>query len=163
MNNIVIKNDLSSNYLVYDSYEQEGEDQNYYGTLKKLGDAKADESTTITPLHTYANTLILFDTEQKPVVRFVSMLGKNDFEVSETTIQAMDQAMAFVDYIAKNPSSDPAKKIKTLKNSSDMNSHFKTLPDYSLVTADLYMMALSLNGISESRTLPPNTNILFFS
>ena len=97
MSDITIKNELDQVFLVYDSFNKQDDNKNYYGTLKKLAEAKPSNTTTVKTIHSAVNTLILFDRQQKPLARFVSMFGKNSFEVSQANISAMEQAMKFVE------------------------------------------------------------------
>jgi len=171
MSDITIKNDLDSDLLIYDSFEQQDADNNYYGTLTRLADAKGGTATSVEPLHSSVNTLILFDQQQKPLARFVSMFGENSFEVSQKNVTAMSQAMDFVAFIGQNPGSDLAVQIKKLKAAKDIDGFFQQQSAYNLVTADTYMMALTykaahpdtVDNPPETRTYSLSTLVKYLS
>jgi hypothetical protein len=142
MSEITITNQLDQAFTVYDSYQAADAEDNYYGKLTQLSSLAVNGKVSI-PLPHPLSTLIVFDTNQKPLTRFTAGLSHYTFTISDTDVQVMTQADAFVTYAAKNPDSTEAKTIHGLKAAKEIDAFFKSQPSYSLVTTPTYMLALT--------------------
>jgi len=142
MTDITITNQLDQAFTVYDSYQVADAEDNYYGKLTELSSLAANGNVSIAPPHALS-TLIVFDANQKPLTRFTAGLSRYSFTVSDTDVQAMAQADAFVTYVAKTSDSTEAKTIHGLKAARDIDAFFKSQPSYNLVTTPTYMLALT--------------------
>ena len=142
MSDITITNQLAEAFTVYDSYQATDANDNYYGTLTALSALAAKGNVSIPPPHP-VSTLIIFDDKQKPLARLAAGLSHYRFTISETDVQTMAQADAFVAYVGSNPDSTEAKTIHGLKAAADIDAFFKRQPSYKLVTTPTYMLALT--------------------
>jgi hypothetical protein len=142
VSDITITNQLGEAFAVYDSYQATDANSNYYGTLTALSALAANGNISIPPPHP-VSTLIIFDEKQKPLTRLAAGLSHYRFTISETDVQAMAQADAFVAYVGSNPDSTEAKTIHGLKAAADIDAFFKSQPSYNLVTTPTYMLALT--------------------
>ena len=100
MTDITITNQLAEAFTVYDSYQTTDADDNYYGTLTELSPLAASGNISIPPPHPIS-TLIVFDDKSKPLTRLTAGLSHYQFTISQTDVQAMAQAAAFVAYVGR--------------------------------------------------------------
>jgi hypothetical protein len=142
MTNLTITNKLDGPITVWDSYADQDDKKNYFGTLTKLIEVAAGAASTVAAPHA-ASTLIVDDKDGKPVTRWSAGLGKTAFTVTADDVAAMAEANAFVDYVAKKPDSAEAKTVAGMTSATKLDAYFKTLPQYDKVTGPLYMTALT--------------------
>ncbi|MEA5464221.1 hypothetical protein [Leptothoe sp. PORK10 BA2] len=142
MADLTITNELGGPIEVWDSFADADEHKNYFGTLTKLADVAAGATVKVTALHALS-TLIVYDKDQKPVTRWSAGMGHTAFTASQDDVAAMDEANAFIEYVAQHPGSPESKGVVGKNSATDLTDYFRTQPKYDKVTGLIYMTALT--------------------
>ena len=149
---ITFENSLPIDVIINDSFSSD-KTTNYFGDLTPLATVAASSSAALTPKHSFASVFIVTHKDTGfPIARFVwlKVRPKKSFNIGQADVDAINQALAFIEFLSKSPNDPVAKSFLALiadtssaTLTQDVDSFFAKQADYKLVTFVTYMLGVT--------------------